>query len=84
MNNPRDIQIQEYDYALPDTRIAKYPMQKRDESKLLIYNKGEIHHDTFRNIARYLPSGSLMVYNNTKVIQALADRIDSVLAKGDE
>ena len=44
MNNPRDIQIQEYDYALPDTRIAKYPMQKRDESKLLIYNKGEIHH----------------------------------------
>ena len=70
MNNPRDIQIREYDYALPDARIAKYPKQKRDESKLLIYNKGEIHHDTFCNIARYLPSGSLMVYNNTKVIQA--------------
>lgn len=70
MNNPRNIQIQEYDYNLPESRIAKYPMAKRDESKLLIYNRGTLSHDTFRNIARYLPQGALLVYNNTKVIQA--------------
>ncbi len=68
--NPRDIQIEEYNYALPDERIAKYPLDKRDESKLLLYQGGKISHDVFKHVTRYLPSGSLLVYNNTRVIQA--------------
>lgn len=68
--DPRHIKIKDYTYQLPDERIAKYPVAKRDESKLLIYNKGSISHDVFKNIATYLSPGSLMVYNNTKVIQA--------------
>ena len=70
MNNPQHIRIQDYSYSLPEERIAKYPVAKRDESKLLIYNKGSISHDVFKNITRYLTPGSLLVYNNTKVIQA--------------
>lgn len=70
MTNPRDIEIKDYDYALPDNRIAKFPVAKRDESKLLIYNKGVISHDVFKHITDYLPTGALLVYNNTKVIQA--------------
>ena len=70
MTDPRHIKIQDYDYPLPDERIAKYPVSKRDESKLLIYNKGVISHDVFKNIAEHLTPGSLLVYNNTKVIQA--------------
>ncbi|MBO5616320.1 MAG: S-adenosylmethionine:tRNA ribosyltransferase-isomerase [Prevotella sp.] len=70
MNNPKNIKIKDFTYHLPDERIAKFPVANRDESKLLIYNKGNISHDTFKNIAGYLPKGSLMVYNNTKVIQA--------------
>lgn len=70
MNNPKNIQIQEFNYPLPDGRIAKFPMARRDESKLLIYNKGAVSHNIFKNIVGYLPKGSLMVYNNTKVIQA--------------
>lgn len=70
MNNPRNIAIEEYNYTLPEKRIAKFPMAKRDESKLLVYDKGEISHDIFKNIANYLTKGDLLVYNNTKVIQA--------------
>ncbi len=66
----KDIRIEDYSYPLPDERIAKYPMERRDRSKLLIYNKGNISEDTFYRIPEYLPSGSLMVFNNTKVIQA--------------
>ena len=65
MTDPRHIKIQDYDYPLPDERIAKYPVSKRDESKLLIYNKGVISHDVFKNIAEHLTPGSLLVYNNT-------------------
>lgn len=70
MNDPKNIQIKDYNYPLPDERIAKFPMAQRDMSKLLIYNKGVISHDVFRNVTQYLPSGALLVYNNTKVIQA--------------
>lgn len=55
---------------MPDERIAKFPLEKRDHSKLLVYSHGEIAEDNFFNIPRYLPSGALMVFNNTKVIQA--------------
>ena len=65
-----DINIDDYNYDLPDERIAQYPSRERDGSKLLIYNKGIISEDLFRNIASYLPADSLMVFNNTRVIRA--------------
>ena len=68
--NTKEIHISDYNYALPDERIAKFPMKERDHSKLLIYNKGEVGEDVFYNLPNYLPKGALMVFNNTKVIQA--------------
>lgn len=65
-----DIKIADYNYPLPDSRIAKFPVAERDHSKLLVYNKGNIQEDTFYNIGNYLPKGELMVFNNTKVIRA--------------
>lgn len=70
MQDPKHIHIADYNYPLPDERIAKYPKPTRDESKLLLYRKGEISEDTFRNFPNYLEEGALMVFNNTKVIQA--------------
>ncbi len=64
------IKIQDYSYNLPQERIAKYPLEKRDSSKLLIYNKGEISQSIFTSLPSYLPEGSLMVFNNTKVVPA--------------
>ena len=66
----KNIEIAEYDYPLPDERIAKYPLKERDSSKLLVYNKGNVSEDVFRNLPQYIPAGSLMIFNNTKVIQA--------------
>ena len=60
----------DYNYNLPDERIAKFPLTKRDSSKLLIYNSGKISHNLFTSLPEHLPSGALMVFNNTKVIQA--------------
>lgn len=68
--NTKDIQINDYNYPLSDERIAKYPLKERDHSKLLIYKQGKVSEDVFFHIADYLPMGSLMVMNNTKVIQA--------------
>ena len=70
MIDPRHIHISDYQYDLPDERIAKFPMARRDQSKLLIYNKGEVGEDIFYHLPGYLPKGALMVFNNTKVIQA--------------
>lgn len=70
MTDPRHIQIADYNYPLPDERIAKFPLQERDHSKLLIYKQGEILQDVFTSLPKYLPQGALMVFNNTKVIQA--------------
>lgn len=66
----KHIRISEYNYPLPDERIAKFPLPVRDESKLLLYRKGEVSEDHFYNLPNYLPKGALMVFNNTKVIQA--------------
>jgi S-adenosylmethionine:tRNA ribosyltransferase-isomerase len=66
----RDINIDDYDYDLPADRIAQYPVGERDRSKLLIYKEDKIIEDIFRNIDDYLPSGSLLVFNNTRVILA--------------
>jgi S-adenosylmethionine:tRNA ribosyltransferase-isomerase len=68
--NLSPISIGEYDYPLPDERIAKYPLQQRDASKLLIYKEGVIRESIFRNAAEFLPPDSLLVYNNTRVIRA--------------
>lgn len=68
--NVKDIAIGDYVYELPDERIAKYPVAQRDRSKLLIYRHGEVGEDTFCNLPEYLPKGALMVFNNTRVIQA--------------
>ena len=70
MTDPRHIHISDYQYDLPDERIAKFPMARRDQSKLLIYNKGVVGEDVFYHLPDYLPKGALMVFNNTKVIQA--------------
>ena len=70
ISNPRHIRISDYNYPLPDERIAKFPIAQRDHSKLLVYRKGQVSHDVFYNLPEYLPKGALMVFNNTKVIQA--------------
>ncbi|MBQ8655654.1 MAG: S-adenosylmethionine:tRNA ribosyltransferase-isomerase [Prevotella sp.] len=66
----KEILIRDYNYALPDERIAKFPMAERDHSKLLLYKHGELSDDVFYHLPEYLPAGALMVFNNTKVIQA--------------
>ena len=68
--DPRHIRISDYNYPLPDERIAKFPIAQRDHSKLLVYRQGEVREDMFYNLPNYLPKGALMVFNNTKVIQA--------------
>ena len=67
---PENIKIEDYVYDLPEDRIAKYPLDQRDSSKLLIYNKGKVSKDFFTNINRYADFNSTFVFNNTKVIQA--------------
>ncbi|CAN5524484.1 S-adenosylmethionine:tRNA ribosyltransferase-isomerase [soil metagenome] len=68
--HPKDIAIKDYTYTLPEDRIAAFPLVERDESKLLIYKNEQITEDSYKNIAAYLPENSLLVFNNTKVIQA--------------
>lgn len=66
----RHIRISDYNYPLPDDRIAKFPISQRDHSKLLLYRHGEVSEDVFYNIPQHLPPHALMVFNNTRVIQA--------------
>ena len=68
--NPRNIHISDYNYTLPPERIARYPLAHRDQSKLLVYDKGKISRHVFKDIAGFIPEYSLLVCNNTKVIQA--------------
>ncbi len=70
MVKPQDIAIEDFNYDLPDERIAKFPLEKRDESKLLLYRNGDISHSVFKNLPEYLNAGDLLVCNNTRVIQA--------------
>ena len=64
------LSISDYNYPLPEERIAKYPLPERDHSKLLIYKDGEVREDHFFRVGDYIPAHSLLVYNNTRVIQA--------------
>lgn len=68
--DPKHIRICEFNYPLPDERIAKFPLPVRDQSKLLLYRHGEVTEDIFTSLPDYLPANSLMIFNNTKVIQA--------------
>lgn len=68
--HPKDLRIEDYTYHLPDERIAQYPLQQRDASKLLVYKQGALQEDNYKNIAAHIPPGSLMVFNRTRVVQA--------------
>ena len=70
ISNVQNINIAEYDYPLPEERIAKYPLKERDASKLLIMKNNEIFQNHFRNIGDYLPEKSVLVFNETKVVRA--------------
>jgi len=70
MTDPRTLRIKDFTYSLPEGRIAKYPLAERDASKLLIYKDGNILEDTYKNIADHIPSNSLLVLNDTKVVEA--------------
>ena len=71
MTDTQHIKIQDYAYPLPEERIAKYPLPQRDQSKLLLRScDGTIREEVFSHLPEYLPKGALMVFNNTKVIQA--------------
>lgn len=68
--NPKNIRISDYDYPLPEQRIAKFPLSRRDQSQLLVYKNGTISQHRFHDLPSLLPEKALMVFNNTKVIQA--------------
>ncbi|WP_416376056.1 S-adenosylmethionine:tRNA ribosyltransferase-isomerase [Roseivirga sp.] len=70
MNTEKEINLSDYTYSLPDERIAKYPLAKRDQSKLLHYHKGTIEHKSFKDIEGLIPDQSTLFFNNTKVIPA--------------
>ena len=70
ISNVQNINIAEYDYPLPDERIAKYPLAERDASKLLILRNNEIFQNQFKNIGDYLPPKSVLIFNETKVVRA--------------
>ena len=66
----RHIDINDFNYELPDQRIAKFPLEERSSSKLLVYDNGVIAQSHFRNVAEYLPKGAMLVFNNTRVVRA--------------
>ncbi len=68
--HPKDIAIFDYTYNLPEEKIAKYPLTQRDASKLLVYKNGNISDDLYRNITSRLPENALLIFNDTKVVEA--------------
>jgi len=70
MTDPRQLSILDFTYELPDDRIARYPLPERDASKLLVYREGHISDDCYRNISAHIPENSLLVFNNTRVVEA--------------
>ena len=70
MEETKHIKISEFNYPLPDERIAKFPLSERDHSKLLIYRQGKVSENVFTSLPEQLEPGEMMVFNNTKVIQA--------------
>lgn len=70
LNNMENISIQDYNYQLPEHRIAKYPLKNRADSKLLCYSNGTINTSTFKHIVSEVPSDTMLIFNETKVIHA--------------
>ena len=70
MTHPKEVSIADYSYPLPDEFIAHYPLAERDASRLLIYRQGKISEDIYRHIGEHLPENTLLVFNNTKVVEA--------------
>lgn len=68
--HPSQLKISDFNYHLPDERIARYPLTERDLSKLLVYHKGVISSDVYRHLPAHIPANALLVFNNTKVIEA--------------
>ncbi len=68
--HPKYLSIEDYNYILPEEKIANYPLEKRDDSRLLIYKNEKIGEDVYKNIAEHLPEKSFLVFNDTKVIKA--------------
>ncbi len=68
--HPKNISVSEFSYTLPEERIANYPLPERDASKLLVYKEGKISEDIYKNISDHIPSESLLVFNDTKVVEA--------------
>lgn len=68
--HPKELFIKDFTYHLPDERIAKYPLEDRSASKLLVYKQGSISHDVYKNLPDYLPPGCHLVFNNSRVIEA--------------
>ena len=66
----QEINLTDYTYDLPEDRIAKFPLEKRDEAKLLVYRKGTITHHPFGQLSEFIPAATLLVFNNTRVIPA--------------
>lgn len=66
----QNITIEDYNYPLPDERIAKYPLSERDASKLLVLKDNKIQSSYFKNIGDFLPEDSLLIFNETKVVRA--------------
>ena len=69
-NNPKHLLIEDFTYDLPNDKIAKHPLPNRDESKLLVLKNGKIESSTYLNLNEFLPEGSLLIFNNTKVVEA--------------
>jgi len=72
LEKAESLRIESFDYDLPDERIARYPLDPRDSSKLLVFNHGEIEHQAFGDLTGNLPADTLLVFNDTKVIPARA------------
>jgi len=70
MQHPKNIAITEFEYHLPTEKIAQFPLNKRDESKLLVYKNENIEVSTYQQLSQYLPDNALMIFNNTKVVEA--------------
>ena len=64
-SNPQSIAIADFDYPLPDDRIAKFPLERRDQSKLLVYRGGNIEESRFDHVPELLPPDTLLIFNNT-------------------
>src|SRR4051794_10307761 len=68
--DPKKLPISEFTYDLPSDRIARYPLEERDSSKLLVFKSGRICVSTYKNLDQFLPRGTMLVFNNTRVVEA--------------